>query len=366
MLEGFLSNNSKLKGKLHLYLCMMTGTVMGNVARIGLETLSDYELAFIQPTTVLWANFCACLVMGFFQAMKAEPGFLDEHGALFTAIGTGFCGAFSSFSTMMGSIFEHSTSLTEFEIKHHRKLPNRAYGIMEFLSVTLVHLCMSMSALLFGRKLGSEVVVKYYSVEHTETVNDGNDDESKEGHTIIRRKPSQGFRSLLIAVDYTMTALGIPLAILLIVLAAYYNNYSRAKWTLPSLFGYYGVYLRYMLGNYFNKVIPNFPLGTFIANIFASLVDACLTLVTRGRKSHGSPLPVVNTAYKCRIVYGLTEGFCGSLSTISSFINEGYNLPFFSMLIYFGTSIAVAYILFVITLGSYAWTRGLVDPLCPA
>ncbi|CAI6827354.1 BPK_HP2_G0050660.mRNA.1.CDS.1 [Saccharomyces cerevisiae] len=68
-----------------------------------------------------------------------------------------------SFSSMLLEMFEHSTNLTNGNIANHTKLPNRAYGIMEFLSVLLVHLMVSMGSLIFGRQLGKEVIVAYGS-----------------------------------------------------------------------------------------------------------------------------------------------------------------------------------------------------------
>ena len=376
--------NDKLRDKLHLYLCILTATVIGNCARMGITDLSSYELAFMQPITVLWANCTSNIAMGFMQAMLAEPGFMEEHMILFMTITTGFCGAYSSFSGMVVSIFEHSTSLTTFEVKNEKQLPNPGYGVMAFLSVTMAHMFMCMSGLLFGRKLATDIIIRYFSVEYV--VPEGFEGDitscdifdSESDHTIeenmhndegkqvtLCKKPCPGLRWLFLAIDHTMAALGIPLAIILVVLASYYDNYSRAKWTLPSLFGFFGAFLRYGLSTNLNSVFKWFPLGTFIANVGATLLTAILAIINRGRRAPHSDLPIANTVHKCRIVYALIEGFCATLSTVSAFIHEGYVMSFFHMLSYYGISIGASYISCVVTLGAFAWRRGLVDPLCP-
>ncbi|CAI4903702.1 BPG_G0053420.mRNA.1.CDS.1 [Saccharomyces cerevisiae] len=96
------------------------------------------------------------------QSLNAYT-WMKDHQVLFLGVTTGYCGALSSFSSMLLEMFEHSTNLTNGNIANHTKLPNRAYGIMEFLSVLLVHLMVSMGSLIFGRQLGKEVIVAYGS-----------------------------------------------------------------------------------------------------------------------------------------------------------------------------------------------------------
>ena len=104
--------------------------------------------------------------------------------------------------------------------------------------------------------------------------------------------------------------------------------------------------------------------GTFFANTFATLLIGIFTMVQRGKKRSFIDVPIVNNLNSCHIVSALISGFCGTLSTISTFINEGYKLPFIHMFVYYIISIALSYCLLVITLGSYAWKRGLTLAAC--
>lgn len=151
--------------------------------------------------------------------------------------------------------------------------------------------------------------------------------------------------------------------ILLVVLGSIYNNYSRSNWTLGPLFGIFGTVTRYYLSTYLNPVNVRFYLGTFICNQLAVLILSFLTLVQRGYNPSLTG-PIVSTINGCRVVAALGSGFCGSLSTISTFINEAYNLNLSDALIYHIVSFAISYILLVVTLGAFSWSRGLTEPLC--
>ncbi|CAI4780942.1 BCN_G0052440.mRNA.1.CDS.1 [Saccharomyces cerevisiae] len=107
-----------------------------------------------------------------------------------------------------------------------------------------------------------------------------------------------------------------------------------------------------------------FPLGTFLANVFATLLIGIFTMVQRGKKHFSTDVSNCELVEFMSYCFCVNIRICGTLSTISTFINEGYKLSFINMLIYYTVSIAISYCLLVITLGSYAWTRGLTNPIC--
>ncbi|CAI4055021.1 hypothetical protein N7582_000226 [Saccharomyces uvarum] len=367
--------NHKLSHYVHVFCTFTTFCILGNETRQAITALSSYSGAYITAPTVIWSNVTSCILMGIMQSLNAYS-WMKDHQVLFLGVTTGYCGSLSSFSTMLLEMFEHSTSLTNDNIAHHTKLPNRAYGIMEFLSVLLVHLMMSMCSLIFGRQLGKNVIVTYGSTAFmkaytppTDTVSENAGDVNTEEmeKNILEfsfKTPAPYILKLFNFIDNLAYALAFPLIVLFVVLCAYYDNYSRGKWTLPCLFGIFGGFLRYWLARCFNKTNKKFPLGTFFANILATLLIGIFTMVQRGKRHSYMDIPVVNNLNSCHIVSALISGFCGALSTISTFINEGYKLQFIHMLIYYTVSIGLSYCLLVITLGSYAWTRGLTPPVC--
>lgn len=351
--DFFLGENSRKF--FHFHLAMITCIFLGNYGREAVTALSTYKPSYISAGTVLWSNCGGCILMGLFQAMNAETGWFTDYPNLFAAVTTGFCGSFSSFSTMMIEVFEYSSSLTPSNLKNHTKLPNRAYGIMEWLSVVIIEISVSMCGLIFGRFLGTEIVIKAATIEEEIF-----DEENKS----IKKRPHPMVDKVMKFVYITTIVAAVPLIILIVILAAYYDNYSRSKWTLPALFGIFGAYGRLYISKWFNPLNKNFYYGTFICNVTATLLSGIFTIVLRGKLHHDNPLPIIHTKNACRVVTALMGGLCGSLSTMSTFSNEAYKLPLPRTIIYYTATIGLSYILLVITLGSYSWTRGLTATYC--
>ncbi|SCU81449.1 LAMI_0B06304g1_1 [Lachancea mirantina] len=321
--------------KLLLYLGLTTSCILGTYTRLGLSSLTNYQGSFVSGPTVLWPNLTACIVMGMLQTLNK---FAVISPVLFTSLTVGYCGQVSSFSSMVLEMFEHATN----QGAKPTHFPNRAYGIMEMLSVMFVHLFVSFSGLIFGMHLTKELG-RFMEREKEDTV------------FAIRLK------KLFTYCQVVFCLAAVPLLALHIVLAAVYGNFART-WMLSVIFGIPGAFLRYFLSRWYNLKIKYFPLGTFLANVFACALIAVFTLVQRGKLRDGTTIAKsVNT---CRIVTALVSGFCGALSTISTFINEGYKLPFCKTLFYYTVSLFVSFCLIVVILGSYSWTRGLAPPIC--
>lgn len=361
--NNFVNIWQRIPSQIKFILEYTTFTILGNYARIAITALSEYKYAYTTPGTILWSNFAACILMGVMQVLNEEKWFVN-HPELFISVATGCAGSFSSYSSMMLEVFEHSTSLTNSNVADHTKLPNRAYGIMEFLSVILSQLFISMAALVFGRKLASEIIVPFCSQTEADDNSEGTmaDNNGKMG--LISRRPKAFIEKTVSILAYAAFALAIPFIALLITLAGVYGNYSRGEWTLPPLFGICGSFARFYISKFLNPKNPKFPIGTFCTNQLSVAIIAVLTLVLRGRKGYNESSPIVNDVNACHVVSGLVSGYCGSMSTVSTFINEGYKLNFLMMVRYVSISVAVSYCLFVIILGSFSWSRGLTNPVC--
>jgi fluoride exporter len=103
-------------------------------------------------------------------------------------------------------------------------------------------------------------------------------------------------------------------------------------------------------------VIPSFPLGTFSANMLATIILGGCNLI-QGRVR--TPISIVS----CAVLYGIDNGFCGCLSTVSTFAVELDTLTRSHAYIYAGVSIALGIVILVFVVGISAWTQGYV-PLC--
>lgn len=85
---------------------------------------------------------------------------------------------------------------------------------------------------------------------------------------------------------------------------------SKQHLTLACVFAPLGTLARWWLSRY-NVRMVGFPLGTFIANILATLVLAIVTLLMSG--------PVSSSA-GCNVLQGISDGFCGRSCFIKCYI----------------------------------------------
>lgn len=132
--------------------------------------------------------------------------------------------------------------------------------------------------------------------------------------------------------------------ILLVVLGP---RHWRHEVTFALLLGPPGTLLRFELSKHLNPLAPRFPLGTLAANSLAVLVFAVTALLQRGEGLGGD---------RCGVLKGVQDGFCGSLSTVSTFVVELRTLGRREGWFYFAVSWVVGQSVFVVVLGSWVWS----------
>jgi fluoride exporter len=115
--------------------------------------------------------------------------------------------------------------------------------------------------------------------------------------------------------------------------------------TYTALLGIAGAYLRYFL-SFLNPWNTEFPFGTFIANIVGTWLLALFTILSKFEISYSDH-------YMQAIMFALSYGFCGNLTTISTFVNELNNLPRKAGYIYGIVSTIVAQIGIIFILNVY-------------
>lgn len=333
----------KLITKTKLYypivLNIVHGAVWGVLVRKGLMVLTAYTGAYLSG--VVWANFAACLVMGLLvDSSQVWSKLLDVHSdqypnkgsiPLYTGITTGFCGTCSSFSTVILEAFTKATDTT-IGLRYH--FPNHAYGIMEFLAVLLGQFGISVTGFHMGKHL-AESLDRYVPA--------------------LSRKHYK-------AIEYVSMVVGVVAIIVDCVLIGVKHNGTWRSWTFSVLFAPFGALSRFYLSKYLNPKIKNFPLGTFVANLSGTLVLAILNLLSRGKLPGGGQ--IVTHILGCHVLIGLDDGFCGALTTVSTFVVELFGLKIGHSYRYGVLSIGLSFIVVVLTLGSYNWSVGLTDPVC--
>ncbi|OCF45740.1 hypothetical protein I317_00228 [Kwoniella heveanensis CBS 569] len=152
------------------------------------------------------------------------------------------------------------------------------------------------------------------------------------------------------------------IALLLYFLAPHYNHTSwRHKVLFPLLLSPPGAILRFFLSRYntYPVFMNKFPLGTFLANMIATLIISGVYVAQR-QSSVG--------AVRCNALYAIQQGFCGCLSTVSTFVIESRTVsdPRWKWT-YIATSVVLGHLFVLSIVGGVGWSRGhamRLDPVC--
>lgn len=122
----------------------------------------------------------------------------------------------------------------------------------------------------------------------------------------------------------------------------------RGRATFAIAFAPPGTWLRFELSRAFNPRYPTFPLGTLLANLFACTLLGIMMIIQRmeGRSGVG-----------CAVAQGIEDGFCGSLSTVSTLVVELRNLKRGDGWRYFGVSWIAAQAILLVVIGSYVFSQ---------
>lgn len=321
--EPKVGKATRIFEEVRLLLILTFFAIIGVLARKGITVLTTYNGAFVGG--VIWANFTSCIIMGMMiqtERSWASIG-LKATIPLYVGLTTGFCGTFSSFSSLILEAFVKSADISIGKYYHY---PNGAYGIMECASVIISHMAVSIAGLHFGKHL------------------------IKQHDPLI---PRVNLIEDIIAICGVLAWIAV---ICLIIIK------SWRSWTFACIVSPIACWTRYYVSKLLNSRIKRFPLGTLTVNIFATLVLAILNLINRGKISGGGR--IVNTVLTCHMLQGLEDGYCGTLSTVSTFVVELYTIKSPQSYKYGFVSLAVSYIIMLLILGSYNWSVGLTDPLC--
>lgn len=327
-----------LTARILLNIC--NGAIWGVLARKGLMVLTDFPGAYLGG--VVWANFAACFIMGI--AVTSENAWmrlLDDTRAdvmfsskgtvpFYVGITTGFCGTCLSFSSFILEAFNKAANT----LPQHEDYPNSAYGIMEALSVILTHVGLSTAGFHAGKHLTG---------------------------TLDRFSIPRHFYPKL---EYGSTLVGVAAYIVVIVLIPIKKSGLWRSWTFLCLLAPWGAMLRYILLKKLNAMVKNFPMGTFTANMLGCLLLAVFTLISRGKRYSYSLVPIVTNVVGCHVIVGLDDGFCGALTTVSTFVVELFGLELLKDYRYGLVLVGAGFSLMVLILGSYNWTVGLTNSVC--
>lgn len=246
---------------------------------------------------------------------------------LYIGLTTGFCGSFTSFSTFIRDVLL-ALSNNEFELPTTDR--SGGYSFLAMLAVIITTVCLTLSALHIGAHLaiGTE---KYI--------------------------PSLPFRFIRKFLDRVVVILawgGWAGAIILSIMPPDLN--WRGKVIFALVFAPVGCLARFYLALYLNGRLSSFPLGTFLANILGTAV-----LGMSWDIAHSAS---VGSIVGCQVLQGIEDGFCGCITTISTWVAELNSLRRFHSYIYGTASVLVSLVILVAIMGGLRWTDGFTSPIC--
>ncbi|KAF1943784.1 chromosome condensation protein-like protein [Clathrospora elynae] len=370
---------SRFATELYTISYLIFFSIWGTLARLGLQALTFYPGA---PVTFseLWANVAGTFIMGFlaedrrlFAAewgnrgdrlpepsnrpadfddgrAKARHGKVKKTIPMYIGLATGFCGSFTSFSSFIRDIFLSLSNDLRSPINHPyptnfaapsptTTVPRSAgYSVMAILATIIITISVCYAAL----KVGAHLAL-----------------------FLDRMTPTLPFRFTRRVLDPVIVLLGWGIWIGAIVMTVFPPKNHHA-WRGQALFACVlapvGCLIRYYISLVFNPTMPSFPLGTFTVNIFGTAVLGMaydlqhVPLSTTGL--------VGGSVISCQILQGVMDGFCGALTTVSTWILEIDNLKRRAAYVYGSTSVIAGLCLLVVIMGSVRWTVGWQPIIC--
>ncbi|KAI0053010.1 hypothetical protein FA95DRAFT_1509401 [Auriscalpium vulgare] len=292
---------------------LMPASVFGVLARLGVVALVNYDGRSIFP--LAYAQGIGCLIMG--TALRLKDPIGGFYGPLYTALTTGFCGSMTTFGGWQLDIFNSWINEGQF----HR---DWLRDVIDGCTKIFFTLAISLASLSFGVHIGT-LIAPYIPVLRPPT-------------PIIR---------------HSITVLSI------LTYFATYPAYFRMspsfrhQATAALLFSFPGTLTRYLLSIQLNPRYKLMPVGTFTANsLGTALLAMCHVL-------QGLPNPVSDNA--CAVLQGLADGYCGCLTTVSTFAAEVSALTVGKRWFYATLSIAVGQLLMLVILGPSFWAGGVSE-----
>lgn len=346
---------------------------LGTLARLGLQWLTNYAGAPVFPS--VWFNFGGSVAMGFLaedrmlfrhewgtptydhQIQKArqdeESGGGSGSGSsgrqpavdlaaakkahlatkktipLYIGLATGFCGSFTSFSSFMRDAFLAVSNDLTYGSSTATTPRNGGYSFMALLAVVIITVTASLSGLFAGAQLASALEPVTPSLPFL----------------VTRRLADR----LAVFLAWGCWAGAVVLAA--VPPADYWRGVAVFSLVLAPL----GTLARFYASLWLNGLRPAFPLGTFAANVLGTAVLGVAWDLQR------VPLGGV---VGCQVLQGVEDGFCGCLTTVSTWVAELAGLRRKHAWVYGGASVVAGFAIMVAVMGGLRWSDGFAALKC--
>lgn len=269
--------------------------VWGLLTRLGITAIGNFHGQNV--FSLLLVQVVGCLVMG--TSVTLQPRFGKIHPLLYFGITTGYCGSVTTFSSWMLQVFQSFSNTSQFS-------RDRFSDFLDGLNLTYVTIGLCLFALQMGFVVGSFIEATITSMARRSNLRTS---------TCTSRSPNYAARKISMVV---LILVG-PLTWLgSLVLCIWGPIRYRGPVTYSMVISPTGTILRY----YFAKLNARpfstkhgFPTGTYLANVVATGLLALFSVLQYTSAAR------TNLEY-CAGLQGLRDGFCGCLSTISTFFLE--------------------------------------------
>ena len=320
-------------------------SILGTLARLGLQALTAYPGMPVIFSSI-WPNFAGSFVMGYLAedrvlfpsaASRANPGRPGDGGStarkahaalkktipLYIGLATGFCGSLTSFSAFMRDVFlALSNDLAPTAPR------NVGYSLAAVLAVIILTVSLSLSAFFLGAHFALALEPPTPSLPYMFT----------------RR-----------FVDRFVVPLAWTVWLAVILLCIFPPDRSldptqqswRGAATFALAFAPLGCLARFYASIHLNGRIAGFPLGTFSVNIAGTAI--------LGMAWDLAHVPL-GGVLGCQVLQGVEDGFCGCLTTVSTWVAELAALRRRSAYVYGGASLAAGLGLVVVIMGGLRWS----------
>lgn len=331
-------------------------SLVGTLARLGLEAVTLYPNTPVS-SRVLWANLGGSFFMGFLaedrrlfrqewgspnpKAPASTHGKVKKTIPLYIGLATGFCGSFTSFSSFIRDCFLALTNdlqgpspTSPYHIENNVPSRNGGFSFLALMAILILHPAVSLA----GLNAGAQLALLLQPVTPT----------------IPIRITRSFFDPLMVLLGFG----GWLGAVFLAIWPAGDDVHWRFRAVFPLVFAPPGCLLRFYASKHLNAIVPSFPLGTFVVNMFGTAILG-MAFDLQHASGVGASSPTA-----CAVLQGIMEGFCGCLTTVSTWVAEINGLRRRHGWVYGLTSAWIGVGLMVIIMGSMGWTVGFKIPVC--
>ena len=356
--------------------------IWGTLARLGTQWITFYP-GTPMVTPVIWANMGGSIILGFLaedqclflekstSSMAAEKkkrrskiakGMEEDAKAsatkrkkaipLYIGLATGFCGSYTSFSSFIRDVFLGLSNKLPTPINHpHPGHPapltsstvgrSGGYSFEAALQIVILTLALAVGGLITGAQFA------IFLDPFTPRIHGS-------------------FVAKYIDKLAVVLAFGCWLGAVLLTIWPPDRFAPVETWRGDALFAItfapLGCLLRFYVSMHLNGLIAAFPLGTFFVNMLGTAVEGmCFDLQHAGLGSAGA---IGGSLLGCQVLQGVMDGFCGALTTVSTFVAEVNGLKRKHGWWYAGGSVLGGLCLMVVIMGGVTYSIGYSEPVC--